>query len=196
MPGSLFARTSSLEPEDLASQPQPTGGSLDTYTSPWRTRPVTSVQDAVQRFNVTSGDEADFSLRIPSPQPSPANLRAAPFSDETLPPPTSGSPGSQVSSKGKGHMQDDDLMFIVGETPDSVRVEAKELELATAREEQRQRENQSCEDSGSSAPDERERDKQRIKMLEEEVKRLREELSRSQSRSSAPGPPPDRKSVV
>lgn len=190
MPGSLFARTSSLEPEDLASQPQPTGSSLDTYVSPWRTRPVTSVRDAVQRFNVTSGDEADFSLRIPSPQPSPANLRAAPFSDETLPPPTSGSPGSQVTSKGKGHMQDDDLMFIVGETPDSVRVEAKELELATAREEQRQRENQSCEDSGSSAPDERERDKQRIKMLEEEVKRLREELSRSQSRSSVPGPPP------
>ncbi|KAI6147003.1 hypothetical protein EDD17DRAFT_80378 [Pisolithus thermaeus] len=206
MPGSLFSRTSSLEPEDLASQlggtssavdppgggkTLPTEGSLDAYVSPWRTRPVTSVQDAVQRFNVTSGDEADFSLRIPSPQPSPVNFRAGPHpSDETLPPPPSGSPGLLVSSKGKGRMQDDDLMFIVGETSDKLQVEAKERELAAAREEQRQRENQSCEASSSSALDERERDKQRIKMLEEEVKRLREELSRSQGRSSTSGPPP------
>ncbi|KAI6107917.1 hypothetical protein F5141DRAFT_1119359 [Pisolithus sp. B1] len=183
MPGSLFSRTSSLEPEDLASQlggtssavdppdggkTLPTGGSLDAY-------------DAVQRFNVTSGDEADFSLRIPSSQPSPVNFRAGPHpSDETLPPPPSGSPRPLVSSKGKEHMQDDDLMFIVGETSDKLQVEAKERELAAAREEQRQRENQSCEASSSSALDERERDKQRIKMLEEEVKRLREELSRSQ----------------
>ncbi|KAI6129906.1 hypothetical protein EV401DRAFT_1927233 [Pisolithus croceorrhizus] len=191
MPGSLFPRTSSLEPEDLASQhggmssvvdlpgggeTQPTEGSSDAYVSPWRARPVTSVQDAVQRFNVTSGDEADFSLRIPSPQPSPVNFRAGPHpSDETLPQHRSGSPGPLLSSKGKERMQDDDLMFIVGGTSDKSQVEAKERELATAREEQRQRENQSCEASSSSALDERERDKQRIKMLEEEVKRLREE---------------------
>ncbi|KAI6042465.1 hypothetical protein EDC04DRAFT_956932 [Pisolithus marmoratus] len=202
MPGSLFSRTSSLEPEDLTPQhgstssttnpvdgetTRPAGGSLDAYVSPWRTRPVASVQDAVQRFNVTSGDEAEFSLRIPSPQPSPVNSRIAPLpSAETLPP----LPRPQVSTKGKERMQDDDLMFIVGKTSDNVQVEAKERELATAKEEQRQREKRSCEDSSSGASDERERDKQRIKMLEEEVKRLREELSRSQGRSSAPGPPP------
>lgn len=206
MPGSLFPRSSSLEPEESTPQPGGTssmtnpvdGGktlvtaaSLDAHVSPWRTRPVASVQDAMQRFNVTSGDEADFSLRIPSPQPSPANPHAVPLpGTEALPPPPSDSPRPQVSSKGKERMQDDDLMFIVGGASDSVQVEAKERELASAKEEQRQRENPPCKASGSGTSGEHERDKQRIKMLEEEVKRLREELSRSQGRSSATGLPP------
>ncbi|KAG6334109.1 hypothetical protein ID866_4971, partial [Astraeus odoratus] len=234
MPGSLFPRSSSLEPDarnnghpyrkmnapgssrtagptdganDLpdphtsqphvnsvdttAGIPESGSSSLDTYISPWRTRPVASVHDAVQRFNVTDGEEADFSLRLHSLHSSPVHPFAKPSTDLesslTLP-----SDSNQVlsSSKGKERMQDDDLMYIIGETSDNTHLRTKERELVAAREECDRRVNPSSEGPDNNTTDERGRDKERIKALEEEVKRLREELARSQRRSPAPPPPP------
>lgn len=156
MPGSLFPRSSSLEPD----------ASTSAFISPWRSRPVASVHDAVQRFNITDGEEADFSLRLPTPHSSP--VKPLPEADTSLrlAPPSS-------SAKGKERMQDDDLLYILGDvTGGDTRIRAKERELVAAKEEhQRHSGGQS-----TAASDERERDKERIRILEEEVKRLREEV--------------------
>ncbi|KAL4066823.1 hypothetical protein V8B97DRAFT_1867968 [Scleroderma yunnanense] len=211
MPGSLFPRSSSLEPADTPAsrlagpsngashaaqshRNQTNPSSLDAFVSPWRTRPISSVHDAVQRFNVTDGEEADFSLRLPTPHSSPDKLccSANLLSDDAnvsflrlpLPDITPAKPTS--SSKGKERMQDDDLLYIFDGPNDDAQIQAKERELVAAREEQHQRQRL----SSSDASDERKRDKERIQMLEEEVKRLREELSRSQHCSLAPPPPP------
>ena len=105
MPGSLFPRSDSLEPEhnqeDLdirrmrflsaseddhdheqnlnplprtsaaarESEPgpskyQPATPADEIGPSPWRTRPISSVHDAVQRFTASGGEERDFSLLV------------------------------------------------------------------------------------------------------------------------------------
>ncbi|KIK96565.1 hypothetical protein PAXRUDRAFT_296740 [Paxillus rubicundulus Ve08.2h10] len=224
MPGSLFPRSSSLEPDgpdgdrrvhflfDVPSPAHPSRSplgatedeteagpsrinaaadtsaesadpyqtSLDQYLSPWRTRSVSSVKDAVQRFNTTEGAEADFSLLLPSPHSSPVKAVARSHSDAE--PSQKASSGSAVptmaSRKGKERARDEtdcDLAFIVGES--SGRVHAKERELDAAREEEREHQRHSSGDHNSQAASgERERDKQRIKALEEEVKRLKKEV--------------------
>ncbi|KIJ11987.1 hypothetical protein PAXINDRAFT_15170, partial [Paxillus involutus ATCC 200175] len=180
MPGSLFPRSSSLEPEEsdgdrraiLFDVPSPAHPSrlplgaeagpsrtnasadpsaecadpyqiyMDQYVSPWRTRSVSSVKDAVQRFNTTEGAEADFSLLLPSPHSSPVKGVARPHSDAEASQKTSSDSTARTtaSRKGKERARDDetdyDLAFIVGET--SGRVHAKERELDAAREEQRE----------------------------------------------------------
>lgn len=201
MPGSLFPRSPSLLPDQpdrsgytqavsISVQPShphdnvlddaeagpsstvpsthPNQLSLDQYVSPWRTRSVASVKDAVNRFTATEGAEADFSLTLPSPQTSPhrpALSSAAPFS---------------TSRKGKERARDnghnDDLDFIICGSSDHDGVSAKERELDAAREEQREHERRLSGNQSRRASDERERDKQRIKTLEEEVRRLKEEV--------------------
>ena len=207
MPGSLFPRSSSLEPDarencliastlagpssttDQAngasstsqSHPNQTDpSSLDAFVSPWRTRPVSSVHDAVQRFNITDGDEADFSLRLPTPHSSPAKPGATLPSDADMSLRlASNSIKPSSSAKGKERMQDDDLLYILGDVPDdNTQIQAKERELVAAREEHHQRQRLASGGHSSGASDERgrERDKERIRVLEEEVKRLREEV--------------------
>ena len=203
MPGSLFPRSSSLEPDTrdnclLASTlTGPSGmangasstsqshsnetdpSSLDAFVSPWRTRPVSSVHHAIQRFNITAGEEADFSLRLPTPHSSPAKPSANPPSGaDTSLQLASDFVKPSSSAKGKERMQDDDLLYILGDVPNAdTRIQAKERELVAAREEhQRQRLASGGHSGGTSDERERERDKERIRMLEEEVKRLREEV--------------------
>lgn len=218
MPGSLFPRSSSLEPDTrdncLLASPLagPSGmangasstsqshsnqtdpSSIDTFVSPWRTRPVSSVHDAIQRFNITAGEEADFSLRLPTPHSSPAKPSANPPSGaDTSLQLASDFVKPSSSAKGKERMQDDDLLYILGDVPNAdTRIQAKERELVAAREEhKRQRLASGGHSIGTSDERERERDKERIRMLEEEVRQLREELSRSRRRSpGAPPPPP------
>ncbi|KIJ66812.1 hypothetical protein HYDPIDRAFT_149777 [Hydnomerulius pinastri MD-312] len=194
------SRTNASDAPELASI-DPNGPPMDQYVSPWRTRSVSSVKDAVHRFNNTDGIEADFSLLLPSPHSSPSKASAKSRSDTDASPQRSSVVPSN-SGKGKERARedendDDDLAFIVGETSGHIRVHVKERELNAAREEQREHERRTSGDHSSRASDERERDKQRIKALEEEVRQLKEELSRSQRRSpgpplssSAPPPPP------
>ncbi|KAH0833166.1 hypothetical protein J3R83DRAFT_12193 [Lanmaoa asiatica] len=188
---------SSAIPSADSSQP-----SLDQYVSPWRTRSVASVKDAVHRFNATEGAEADFSLMLPSPHSSPAKpVSKARSIDEASPHRSSSNSALPLSTSRKGKERardggnDDDLDFIVGRNSGHDGVYAKERELYAAREEQREHERVLSGDQSRRASDERRRDKRRIKALEEEVRRLKEELSRSQVRSSppssfAPPPPP------
>ncbi|KAF8558104.1 hypothetical protein OG21DRAFT_1286076 [Imleria badia] len=173
--------------------------SIDQYVSPWRTRSVASVKDAVYRFSATEGAEADFSLMLPSPHSSPVKPVSRSRSiDEASPRRPTSNPASPhtTSRKGKERARDsrndDDLDFIVGGSSGHDGVHAKERELDAAREEQREHERLLSGDQSRRASGERERDKRRIKALEEEVRRLKEELSRSQVRASLPPtcPPP------
>jgi hypothetical protein len=192
MPGSLFPRSDSLEPEhneeervisrgflsgsDNAhnqernpdpilhspesgreSEPGPSRY-LDatpadvTGPSPWRTRPIASVHDALKRFNASGGEERDFSLLVVA---SPARPE---------------SPGTTRKGKERAVVVDDevgdeDLAFIL----DHNRVQDKEKQLDAARRETGAK-------SKTTNDGERERDKERIRMLEEEVRMLKEEV--------------------
>lgn len=186
MPGSLFPRTSSLQPDDdgdgdgddndghLRSPTKPSGegsvglasmkgAGLGAHVSPWRTRPVASVHDAVQRFNVTDGGEADFSLQIPSPR-SPAHAGLSP----------------QIPSSSRECMaeEDDDLLYVLGAKPDVARIPDKAHELHGAGNEQCEVQTSFDGRSDGRTAEEREHDKQRIKSLEAEIKRLQDEVCR------------------
>jgi hypothetical protein len=161
----------------------PNRSSRDQYNSPWRTRSVASVQDAVHRFNVTEGAEADFSLMLPSPHSSPAKpISKARSVGEASPhrPPSSFGPPATTSRKGKERERDsrndDDLEFIVCGSSEHDGVHAKERELDAAREAQREHERLLSGNQSRRASDERERDKRRIKALEEEVRWLKQEV--------------------
>ncbi|OAX34382.1 hypothetical protein K503DRAFT_774619 [Rhizopogon vinicolor AM-OR11-026] len=218
MPGSLFPRSDSLEPDPedvrvtsgmrflsgsgdarnherdlnpiLHSSPESGGESepgpsryLDetpadkTGPSPWRTRPIASVHDALQRFNASGGEERDFSLLVTA---SPAGL-VRPESPGTTQEKSHSLSGVSRKGKERAVVVDDedgdgDLAFIL----DHHRVQDKEKQLDAARRE-----------TGAKSPTtndgERERDKERIRILEEEVKMLKEEISRSRR-----SPPPPR----
>lgn len=150
--------------------------------SSWRTRSVSSVKDAVNRFNATDGVEADFSLMLPSPHSSPTKpISQSRLFDESSPHPTTSSSAVSPSTSRKGKerardITDDDLDFIVSGSSEHDDVHAKERELDAAREEQREHERCLSGNQSRRASDERERDKRRIKALEEEVRRLKEEV--------------------
>ena len=157
----------------------PAEPSLDDYVSPWRTRSVASVKDAVHRFSATDGVEADFSLMLPSPHASPVKpVSKTRSAAESSPQHPNANPAPTRSSrKGKERARnDDDLEFIVGGSSGQEDVYAKERELDAAREEQREHERRSSRDQSRRASDERERDKRRIRALEEEVKWLKGEV--------------------
>lgn len=150
-----------------------------TGPSPWRTRPIASVHDAVQRFTASGGEERDFSLLVVTSPAGPADPESP---DAALP------PGGGVSRKGKERAVDDgdeDLAFIL----DHHRVQDKEKQLDAVRRETGAK-------SKTTGDKERDRDKERIRILEEEVRMLKEELSRHhrspppQSQVPIPPPPP------
>lgn len=173
----------SLTHSSTVSSTDPSPPSLDQYVPPWRPRSVASVKDAVNQFKATEGAEADFSLMLPSPQSSPVKpISSARSIDEVSPhrPTSSFSAPFSASRKGKERARDsrhdDDLDFIVCGNSEQNGVHAKERELNAAREEQREHERRLSGNQSRRASDERERDKQRIKALEEEVRRLKEEV--------------------
>jgi len=180
MPGSLFPRSDSLQPDSVPSTPQsnldvdaqdlepgPSNSQHETPAdqsgpSPWRSRPIASVHDAVQRFTASGGEERDFSLLVVT-SPGPVDLESPGTVLET-----SHSPPGGVSRKGKERAVDDgndDLAFIL----DHRRVQDKEKQLDAVRRETGEK----CNTTGDG---ERNRDKERIRMLEEEVRMLKEEV--------------------
>ncbi|KAG1723363.1 uncharacterized protein EDB91DRAFT_179620 [Suillus paluster] len=220
MPGSLFPRSDSLEPEPndeemetrrvrflSASEdththernPNPiprTPSALDTQESepgssnsqnatpadrtgpsPWRTRPIASVHDAVQRFTASGGEERDFSLLVVASPAVPVDPESPGDILERLHSPLGG-----VSRKGKERAVDDgdeDLAFIL----DNHRVQDKEKQLDAARRETGVK-------SKTTNNGDRGKDKERIRILEEEVRMLKEELSRRR-RSPPPSHTPN-----
>lgn len=180
--GPSWTHSSTIPRADSAGPHQPS--SLDQFVSPWRVRSVASVKDAVQRYNATDGAEADFSLMLPSPHASPVKpISKAQSVDEASPHrPSSSSAPLLSSSKGKERARDsgndDDLYFIVCGSSEHDGVHAKERELDAALEEQREHERRLSGDQSRRASVERERDKRRIRALEEEVRRLKEEVCR------------------
>lgn len=201
MPGSLFPRSDSLQPEphdeemesrrvrflsasedtythernsnpvprtpqstfDIDAEPGPSNSPHvtpedQTGPSPWRTRPIASVHDAVQRFTASGGEERDFSLLVVASPMDPADAE----SPGATPPP------GGVSRKGKERAVDDgdeDLAFIL----DHHRVQDKEKQLDAVRRETGAK-------SKTTGDEERDRDKERIRILEEEVRMLKEEV--------------------
>lgn len=201
MPGSLFPRSDSLQPDSVPHSPQsalgvdahdsepgPSNSQHETFAdksgpSPWRTRPIASVDDAVRRFTASGGEERDFSLLVVASPTGPVDPESPGAVLETPHPPLGG-----VSRKGKERAVDDgdeDLAFIL----DHHRVQDKEKQLDAIRRETGTKNN-------ATGDGERDKDKERIRMLEEEVRMLKEELSHRrrspppQTQVPIPPPPP------
>ncbi|EIW84193.1 hypothetical protein CONPUDRAFT_135721 [Coniophora puteana RWD-64-598 SS2] len=198
MPGALFPRSPSLMPETPPHPPhvhfaQPASSSPSTprrlspvpepesepeagpSSSPFRPPAIPSVRDQVSRFR-TNGSDADPSILLPN----------SPGQDMTPVSPVKHSP----SRKGKERQFDDDG-FLDPNTSNELRVRTKQRELDAARGEEQRRMTQEPNDEEG-----RERDMHRIRLLEQEVARLKAELAQRTLRQTpdplgrAPPPPP------
>ncbi|KAF5381994.1 hypothetical protein D9615_004205 [Tricholomella constricta] len=183
MPGSLFPRSPSLVPEDdrhvrfklkMSSPPSPFSND-DGRAGPSRCqRTTSSVEAAVDHIG---DDDADPSVLLPSP----TAMKATKL---------------KRRDKGKGRAVDVDAWE--ANTSGDFRVKGKKRELAAAKADQRKCETRSEEDRLDEDDVEWETggDKERIRMLEEEIARLKEELSKRPRLHTAanlrppPTPPP------
>jgi hypothetical protein len=198
MPGSLFPRSPSVEPEhhnNASNREQRVRFSSNTPKSPGapaqnpttelpstprrRSNKGSSVRSAVDKFSVGEHD-ADPSILLPSPKKSPLAVGTTQYissrrAEQDLP--------SATSRKDKGKARAIDFSPV--ENPDSsgyLRVKGKERELLAAREElhANERRREIYDEAESSFLDEeehgRDSDKARIRMLEEEIARLKDEV--------------------
>lgn len=160
MPCTLIPRSPSPEEDHIASRSSTPSiqeiPSSSMIAVPSRT--VTSVKTAVEKFR----PDADSSILLP--QTSPHRLTA---DNATRIP---------YSLKGKER-----ALEFEGDTPSETRVWGKEQELIAAREEQVRNEKkwEQQDRDEEAAVRERLRDKQKIRMLEEEIQRLKEEVAPS-----------------
>ncbi|KAF8958337.1 hypothetical protein BDZ97DRAFT_1762219 [Flammula alnicola] len=228
MPGSLFPRSPSMEPEakSLASEhaqhvrfsskiplspapgpSHPSGSTPSSSRHPSspgtprrRSHLASSVKSAVDKFHIGEED-ADPSILLPSPKKSPQYVHSRRAEPEHAPPISS-------VNKGKGRAVD----LVSAHDPDSsgfLRVQGKEKELVAAREELNRRRRSLDDDNGEEfrleqVERDRERDRARIRMLEEEIARLKEELLRRPTTSGdnrpypppPPPPPPPLKNII
>ncbi|EIW57775.1 uncharacterized protein TRAVEDRAFT_59336 [Trametes versicolor FP-101664 SS1] len=194
MPGSLFPRSASLMPETVPRKHQRAVPRLRTPTPP--PPPIEPIVEEAEPETAQSEHEEssrrgrtlktrtdqtrDRSAEVAAPSPvressrhSNASGRDASSSRRSLDEPVEPVHRPR-SSKGKERAWD---------TSGEVRVRGKERELQEAREEHERH-------SRDRGDGERDHDKQRIRMLEEEVARLRAELALKNSNSMMPPPPP------
>ncbi|KAJ3815173.1 hypothetical protein F5876DRAFT_72311 [Lentinula aff. lateritia] len=209
MPGSLFPRSPSLMPSEAGqchrtgaeeeeesrvswnfgfdeNEAGPSSGPVPptqlSPTSSFRPPLVPSVKDAVSKFH--TGPDIDPRILLPSPPRRKGKEREvidADADDDSwlMPPPRS-----------NRHIASD------GDTSREIRVKGKERELSAAIEEHKMKEKRWERDKESVTGDEyvireKERDRERIRKLEEEIERLKEELRRRPAPSSPfPIPPP------
>jgi hypothetical protein len=196
MPGSLFPRSSSLQPESpphdddnrrvrfhpgVLSPPHSRRPNSDVST-PLRPKTIPSVKAAVQMFQV----DADASILLPATSVSPGKGAGKVLHDavnqgrgRTLSDDHEDESPLYISSssheKGKGRAHESSLD--PGNTSGEIRVQGKERELLVAREEQRQKERRWERDKDDvEADSERRKDKEKIKALEDEIRRLKEEV--------------------
>jgi hypothetical protein len=198
MPGSLFPRSPSTEPDaDIsavekeqcirfalhASDPQShqrQKSSASTSGSSRRHSQIvsSSVKTAVEKFHIGEED-ADSSILLPSPKRSPhvlvasRNLQSRRISSPSSP--------SAVSTKHKGKNHSVDFFSEeCGDASGFLRVKGKEKELIAFREElyeNERRDNEAPALSVEQAEHDHNSDKIRIKMLEEEIENLKQEVS-------------------
>lgn len=192
MPGSLFPRSPSVEPEHhnhassrqqrvrFSSKSPSTRphkqSTASPSTPPRRSNKGSSVRSAVDKFCVGE-DDADPSILLPSPKKSPLAVGTTNYlhprgADQDLPSPTS------RKDKGKARATDSSPVEYF-DSSSYLHVKGKERELVAVREElhenERRRENYHRGESSSQGR-ERESDQARIRMLEEEITRLKEEV--------------------
>lgn len=197
MPGSLFPRSPSMEsdadpsgvekeqhvrfslhtsdPPQKQKSSKPLDGSASTSGTPRRHSQTvsSSVKTAVDKFHIGEND-ADPSILLPSPKRSPHGL-VAPRNLQFRRISSPSSPSVGTKHKRKNHSVDffsDDC----GDTSGFLRVKGKEKELIASREqlyENERRDNEAPE----QAEHDHNGDKIRIKMLEEEIRRLKHEVS-------------------
>ena len=146
--------------------------------TPLRSASIPSVKAAVQMFHV-DGADVDVSILLPTAGFSPEKGKVVP----------------DALDKGKGRAISDDLVdrslptLDKGkgrasecppdpeDTSDESRVRGKERELVVAREEQRQKEKRWERDKDDiELESERRRDKEKIKSLEDEIRKLKDEV--------------------
>ena len=203
MPGSLFSRSPSMEPDVdpsamekeqrvrfalYTSDPQspqkqksskPLDGSASTSGSPRRhSQNVSpSVKIAVDKFHIGE-DDADPSILLPSPKGSPhvlvtsRNLQSRRISSPSSP--------SAVSTKHRRKNHSIEFSDDCGDVPDLPRVKGKEKELIASRDklyENERHDNEAPSLSVEQAEHDHNSDKIRIKMLEEEIEKLKQEVS-------------------
>ncbi|KAI0067365.1 hypothetical protein BV25DRAFT_1094579 [Artomyces pyxidatus] len=218
MPGSLYPRSPSMDLEDdiphhryveyevpvagpSSSPERGLSASAKKYTM--RPRSGSFVGDAIRRFS----NDGNSSLSRPSIHTS-SNPRQS-----VVEPPVHSSnkirrqEGAESgrfldlsrSGSGKGKQRALDPDHLVEDTSREIRVRGKERELVAARQEQKERERRWEQEVNSSGMNEERHDyEEKIQALEEEVKRLREELARRPAASlpasersySHPVPPP------
>jgi hypothetical protein len=204
MPGSLFPRSSSMEPDAnpssaekeqrvrfalhvaQTSDPQLSQRrksssfkeSPSTSGSPRRRSQIpSSVKTAVDKFHIGE-DDADPSILLPSPKRSPLalvasrNLQSRRISSPSFP--------SAVATKHKRNSNSvESFSDDCGDNSGFLCVKGKEKELVAAREELYENERRDNEIPSLSieAVHDRNGDKMRIKILEEEIERLKQEVS-------------------
>ncbi|KAJ7671655.1 hypothetical protein DFH06DRAFT_1320436 [Mycena polygramma] len=196
MPGSLFPRSLSSEPESHpVEEPRQVRFAPDVVSPPARSRSQTArptnalpsvpfrppaIASVVERFHVGAGDPD------PSTLPSPKGKSRATAPEEH-------SPRISAREKGKGRAYD----LEDADTSGEVRVRGKERELFAALEEQKlnekrrwERDKEKDKEDGPERDSEREKDKERIRMLENEILRLKQELSSRPLGAFPPPPPP------
>ncbi|KAI0350033.1 hypothetical protein OH77DRAFT_1525180 [Trametes cingulata] len=194
MPGSLFPRSASLMPEPIPSNLKRAVPRPRTPTPP----PQPTAEEAA---SVHEEGINESPLQSPGRRRSRENLARIPSDRSTDgPEPSSVSEitwrsehSEQVASSSRGSLDEPAELVPKArsakgkeracDTSGEIRVRGKERELREAREEHARN---AHERDGS----ERERDKQRIRMLEEEVARLRAELALKSNGSMMPPPPP------
>lgn len=221
MPGSLFPRTTSLEPESasehsdnpdehhvrfapgILSPPRnriyesqvvsPTNAKASSSSlveaeipspSTFRPRSIPSVKAAVQKFRV-GPDDADSSILLPQLSPkrnkgqTRDNASRSVLSNDNQHD-TDESSRISYRAKGKGRASNVSLERFDGDTSGDIRVRGKERELVAAREEQMRNERRWEREKDTVSIEESQReslkDKERIRMLESEIQRLRDEV--------------------
>ena len=142
--------------------------------SPLRISGGPSVKGAAGRF---SGD-GDHSLMLPNPTLSPHQHIPKFLPDDAHSEDEEESIPSSSKDKGKARALDWEFNFADMDASGEMRVRGMERELYEAREEQRRKELEDEFDINQSIlMEERERDRERIRMLEEEVARLKSQVS-------------------
>ena len=189
MPGSLFPRSPSTEPDadpSAVEKEQRVRFALHTSevqgsasTSGSHSQIVSSsVKTAVDKFHIGE-DDADPSILLPSPKRSPHVLVAS----RNLQSRQISSPSSPSAVATKHKRKNHSVEFFsddCGDTSGFLRVKDKEKELVASREElyeNERRDNEAPPLSVEQAEHDYNSDQIRIKMLEEEIERLKQEVS-------------------
>jgi hypothetical protein len=155
--------------------------STDVGKAPLRPNSISSVKDAVRKFRV---EDADPSILLPTSGSPPGRGKGIDIkgkgrrrsaSDDQVDDEYGSYSSTSSRNKGKGRAYES--WSELADTSGVIRVRGKEQELSAAKEEQRRNERRWERDKdGVEVEVERAKDKEKIKSLEEEIRRLKDEV--------------------